>query len=91
MATYSEVLFTSKAVIDLHLRNPYQFRNFEDFLGGWMQTPLISRLNFGYRPIALFGIICSLPPRLFVGIKRSLVSVHERMESLALSSESTGT
>ncbi len=89
MATYSDVLFNPKdqAALDLHLRNPYQFRNFGEFLGGWMQTPLISRLNFGYRPVALFAIICSLPPRLFVGIKRSLMSVHEKIESLALNSE----
>ena len=52
-----------------------------------MQAPMMRHLYFGYRPISLIGIIRALPPRLFVGIKRILSSVHEMKEELALRSE----
>ena len=52
-----------------------------------MQAPMMRHLNFGYRPISLIGIIRSLPPRLFVSIRRILSSVHEMKEELALRSE----
>jgi hypothetical protein len=84
--TYSAVLVTPPGH-DIYSRNPYQYLNFEEFLDGWMRAPMMRHLSFGYRPLSIIGIINSLPPRLFVGVKRILSSVHEMAEESTVISE----